>query len=403
MATRTITATLTKTGTSGSNKDPNYMAWGTGRSGYTITYDSGYVSAAVVTSATLTLTSFRRGESAGPMSLNIYFGESSYTVVGTTNTVDENGTLDHTFDLTYLTNTLATDSIWDGQIIIQPAGSSTLNIRSTSSTITLVVTYSEPSLEPPGVPTITQNVSDGKCNISWNAATINNGSGTIYYTVFGIDFYDNVVVLADDITTTSISNIRLSNYGTYNVEVVASVMIGGTELMEISINSTYVYPPLLSQPTFQLDPESGDSTKLTWTNPTVYYGEATAYDYIICYYTTDATGIDYGSITGQTAGTITATVSSSWLETVVEDGDLIGFDITASAHIKEPIANSGYDIVSSTSDIQYFSYDGKRTIGYYNGSEWKECVVYYYNGTEWKECIPYYYNGTNWVELKFNE
>jgi len=38
-----------------------------------------------------------------------------------------------------------------------------------------------------------------------------------------------------------------------------------------------------------------------------------------------------------------------------------------------------------------------KTVSYYDGSTWVECVPYYYTGTEWQEVWPYYWDGTKWV------
>lgn len=46
-----------------------------------------------------------------------------------------------------------------------------------------------------------------------------------------------------------------------------------------------------------------------------------------------------------------------------------------------------------------FTYTPHRTVKYYDGNGWVECIVYYYDGNGWVECYPYRYNGTNWDEL----
>ena len=38
-----------------------------------------------------------------------------------------------------------------------------------------------------------------------------------------------------------------------------------------------------------------------------------------------------------------------------------------------------------------------KTVSYYNGSAWVECIPYYYTGSGWQEVWPYYYNGSEWV------
>ena len=39
-----------------------------------------------------------------------------------------------------------------------------------------------------------------------------------------------------------------------------------------------------------------------------------------------------------------------------------------------------------------------KTMGYYNGSSWAQCVPYHYDGSSWKQCDPYFYTGSAWKE-----
>lgn len=39
-----------------------------------------------------------------------------------------------------------------------------------------------------------------------------------------------------------------------------------------------------------------------------------------------------------------------------------------------------------------------RTVKYYDGTEWIECIPYYYDGNNWIEVIPYRYSGSAWEE-----
>lgn len=38
--------------------------------------------------------------------------------------------------------------------------------------------------------------------------------------------------------------------------------------------------------------------------------------------------------------------------------------------------------------------EAHKTVGYYDGSQMKECIASYYDGSEWVEVEPYYYDGT---------
>ena len=57
-----------------------------------------------------------------------------------------------------------------------------------------------------------------------------------------------------------------------------------------------------------------------------------------------------------------------------------------------------YDSAQQNSQETTFTATYHRTIAYYNGSSWVECIVYYYNNGGWVECIPYTYNEGAWVE-----
>lgn len=46
--------------------------------------------------------------------------------------------------------------------------------------------------------------------------------------------------------------------------------------------------------------------------------------------------------------------------------------------------------------IIYYEDAADKTIGYYDGTEWKQCVPYYYDGSAWKKCEASYYDGTAW-------
>ena len=58
----------------------------------------------------------------------------------------------------------------------------------------------------------------------------------------------------------------------------------------------------------------------------------------------------------------------------------------------------GYTGIETVSGPTYFTATNHRTIKYYDGEYWVECIPYYYDGKDWVECIPYYYDGEDWVE-----
>lgn len=52
---------------------------------------------------------------------------------------------------------------------------------------------------------------------------------------------------------------------------------------------------------------------------------------------------------------------------------------------------------TATYKATYTATPNHRTVKYYDGMIWIECIPFVWNGTEWDEVEPYYYNGTDWV------
>lgn len=259
--------------------------------------------------------------------------------------------------------------------------------------ISVKVTYETASLTSPSNLALYQ-LTSGQYFLSWNASTGSNGSGDVTYTVWSVS--DGEPIADVGTNTYYLANIPGYDYY-YEYRVVASY--SGVSANSSTVGS-YFQPPSITIPVFSLTPELGDSTTLSWTKPTINYGTATYCDYTIRYSTSYSSDIEYYTLTDRDDSNISLAVSSSWLDSVVSDGETIFFTLTVTAYVDSYVADSAYETRTATTDAIMFTYDGKRTIGYYNGSEWKECVVYYYTGSEWKECIPYYYDGTTWQEIK---
>jgi hypothetical protein len=70
------------------------------------------------------------------------------------------------------------------------------------------------------------------------------------------------------------------------------------------------------------------------------------------------------------------------------------------------LAHSFMLVASGTADGDTVSADGTtksftpasvhKTVSYYDGTQWVECVPYYYDGSAWQEVYPYYYDGSGW-------
>lgn len=259
--------------------------------------------------------------------------------------------------------------------------------------LTCTITYIEPSVTAPSNLTLYQ-LTSGQYYLTWNRSTGSNGSGDVTYTVWSVS---NVEPIADVGTNTYyLANIPGYDYY-YEYRVVASY--SGVDATSSTVGS-YFQPPSIIAPTFSLTPELGDSTTLSWDKPTINYGTATYYDYTIHYSTSYSSDIEYYTLSNRDDANISLAVLSSWLDSVVSDGEIILFTLTATAHIDSYVADSSYETLAITTEAIMFTYDGKNTIAYYNGSNWELCTVHYYTGSEWKECIPYYYDGTTWQEIK---
>lgn len=288
------------------------------------------------------------------------------------------------------------------EITVYAKANTTHSYTSYMREATITVEYETASLTTPGTPIVEQSSFTGKCTISWTASTVVNGTGTITYTVFYGDNNDNWYVLADNTESTQLENVRIPGYGQFGVEVVASCFItSDQELMSVSSIGYYtIQPPSLGELVFSLSPASGDSTVLTWSNPTISYGEASKYTYIIKYSTAHSMEVEYKIIETEFTGTMQEMIPSSFFEYEAEDGDLIIFDLTIQVSIKDAIEGYGYDILETTANSKEFIYDGAYTVGYYTDSGWQPCRVYCYTDAGWKECIPYYYNNSTWVPIK---
>jgi hypothetical protein len=73
-----------------------------------------------------------------------------------------------------------------------------------------------------------------------------------------------------------------------------------------------------------------------------------------------------------TAGTLTQTSENTWTFTMPTPAQ----DVTITAR---------------------FSAEPHKTVKYYNGTGFVECIPHVYDGSEFKEVEPYYYNGSEWV------
>lgn len=266
------------------------------------------------------------------------------------------------------------------------------NIRS-GCTCTIYVYYDAPSLSAPGKPTVTQEGTNYK--ISWSPASISGGgSGNILYDVL----VDGDVYMWSAGTATSLTHAIPSEY--YGVSASFSVRATCDSLslepsysLSTSFTAQVPYPTITSQPTItSMNPTSGQSTTITWSAASVSnQGSATIYyQYFVGPSSTYSDSYHISTTTG-----LTATITEANIL------DKCGSDFDGTCYIFVRAYWQAADGTTggwSTPTGKAFTYTPHRTIKYFNGSSWVECIPYYFNGSSWVECIPYYFNGSSWIE-----
>lgn len=260
--------------------------------------------------------------------------------------------------------------------------------------VTITVEYETASLTAPTDLSIFQP-DNGQFFIIWEPAVGTNGSGDITYTVFNAD--------NEPIADVGTNNYYLANVPGYDFKYTYSVAAYYSGISKRSSSVSFTFsPPIITVSDLTLTSAQGDSAVLTWSKPEISYGTASSYDYIIQYSTPWAIDIEYITLSNRTDEQITYTIPSNWFEREVEDGEIVQFSILVKAHINSYVADSYYNTIQDTTNYVIFTYDGKYTVGYYNGDtqQWEECTLHYYDGSTWIECIPYYYNGSTWIPIK---
>lgn len=163
--------------------------------------------------------------------------------------------------------------------------------------------------------------------------------------------------------------------------------------MSMVITYEYVeYPTITAQPSItSMSPTSGQSTTIKWSAASVSnQGSATIYyQYFVGPSSTYSDSYHIGTTTG-----LTATITEANI--LAKCGS--SFSGTCYVFVRAYWDNGSTTGGWSTPTGKAFSYTPHRTVKYFNGSSWVECIPYYFNGSSWIECIPYYFNGSSWVE-----
>lgn len=270
---------------------------------------------------------------------------------------------------------------WNNLSYIELWGTNKLTVR-TGYTATLTLTYTEPTWNSgPSISSITQQ-NDGSFKITWSAADWSGGNSTISYEIF--IYEGSTKIVESDYLTNGILTYTadIPKYSTsLSFFVRARPVYTSTNYIDSNSVSKTFNPPSLSTPTISISPTSGNTTIVTRSNSTLSHTDGTIT------YTLKQNGNTVDNFSG-TSYTVTETQLESWGNTSVV------FTVVATA---TGLTNTySGDTLTKTSSGATFTYEPYKTILYYDGSNWVECIPYYYDGTTWQECEPYYYDGSNW-------
>lgn len=280
------------------------------------------------------------------------------------------------------------------EITVYAKANTTHNYTSFMREATITVEYETASLTVPGAPIITQHETNGTFSANWDASTGSNGSGEVNYVL-----YRDSSVWVSAASTNSLSGLTIPDYdNSHDFYVVASYS-GVTK--ESDTTSAEFEPPQMDGPTsISISPLTGSSVTVSWPPATLSWTAGTIVYRL--WYKLNSTSAGWVQYSINDTNLCSITIDDAWFEQNAAEGDKFYFQVDAWASNISNNATGEYEEISSGSPLadQPFTYDGKRTVAYYNGSQWVECTIHYYDGSKWQECIPYYYDGQQWVELK---
>lgn len=261
-----------------------------------------------------------------------------------------------------------------GSFTLYAKANSTHSSTSYMREVTITINYQLPSITAPSGLKInsTTTYTGQTAPLTWTAATINYGSGTITYSI-----RKNGTQVA---TTTSVSYTFAESvtqtWGTAAVTI--TIVATGAGLTSSASNSvTYTYRPLLTgASTLKVNgvtSSQAQTAALTWTAGKLSNGGAVTYSIRI-------------------NGTQLATTTNT--SYTVAEATALNY-VTA---VTITIVTTGAGLTSAASNAVTFTYlSPNKTVGYYTGSAWVNTIPYYWNGTAWAKCELYYYNGSAWV------
>ena len=233
-----------------------------------------------------------------------------------------------------------------------------------------------PTLSTPPAPSVTQNGTNYV--FSWGAALGSNGSGSITYDIL----VDGDYAVWSAGTARNLTHSIPSDF--YGVSHRFSVRASYSKLKKYSsetpFTAIYPYPTITKQPSItSMNPTSGSSVTINWSAATVTNlgSYKIYYQYFVGPSSTYSDSYHVGTTTA-----LTATITE---ENILEkcgsnfEGTCYVF---VRAYWSDGTTHGGW----TTPTGKAFTYATHRTMKYYNGSSWIECIPYYYNGSSWIEC-----------------
>ena len=198
------------------------------------------------------------------------------------------------------------------------------------------------------------------------------GSGTVSY-----HLYEGTTAVAA-FSGTSTSLTFTSTAGTHTYKIVAKVSSTSYSLDGVQKSITVAHKLYWSSTSTLTLSQASDSMQVTAAKG----GTATC--------TNASAAITYKLYKGTTVtnGVLVGTFSGNTLTFNASGGEQTFF-VAAET--------SGIPMLMGASKTITVKEQG-RTVKYYNGSSYVECLLYYYDGSKWVGVIPYYYNGSSWVE-----
>lgn len=174
---------------------------------------------------------------------------------------------------------------------------------------------------------------------------------------------------------------------------------------------TYQHNARLSAPTYSISPQSGSSVTVTWT-PTQSLSSIDSYHDIIRYWVifwihteeADNEGtylpVALVDVPADSFVQRTIKINKAQIDLAIAkvQAQWIGVSISNNMEVYVVAEYSNIKSSYSASPDNEFEYLPYRTIKYFDGTSWQDCIVYYFDGSTWNECIPYYFDGTAWNE-----